>query len=348
MIRPNDMAVEMRARRVRCAWWVVLEDPVPEKHFSASRERQIRFACTTMRPCHFRVIEPGGVRAMRVSNRFNPRLHGVVVAAFTEWRDQDSSRPVSTVSVHVWLHPFHDGIWRVKMEPWAPSMSWRGMSLGPRVLRLPQLCSDSFASGRVSGVLIFAQKNDNSTAAHETGSYQFDPFGGPSYMTVRVSSQIPNSSEFMTFGSISLTAVLQNAVSSLTKSVSCQSQGSRKRTIFEAQGEHAMSPKQASPLLGDSLCSSSERRGAQSGAGLRSPRREHVAMKNHHGSWRPPIPMRIATDRLFWATPSAGNTVSNTNTSQRHGGAVTFTAHRYKMGYLSIRYPERCYQARSD
>ncbi|MGQ0810218.1 MAG: class I SAM-dependent methyltransferase [Nitrospiraceae bacterium] len=168
---PNEIAVQdarMKGFDVR-AGWELQEAGFPEKNFAAiTANDSFCFAWDPHETLQlfYRLLQPGGVLAMRLSNkRFVLGVTRALLPGRSE-RDARLSRILQgqfhTISIErIAAILFEIGFERVKIEPWAPTISWRGMSVGTRLAYLlPQLIYRlTFAKVNVSpGVLLFAQK----------------------------------------------------------------------------------------------------------------------------------------------------------------------------------------------
>ena len=114
----------------------------------------------------YRLLEPGGVLALRLSNK--RAVAGVVRALSPAGPTRD--RRVSRIL----QGQFHSiavknlagilggvGFERVEIDSWAPSISWRGMSVSARLAYLSPQILNAVTFGTVNwspGVLLFAQK----------------------------------------------------------------------------------------------------------------------------------------------------------------------------------------------
>jgi SAM-dependent methyltransferase len=168
---PHEPAVEAVSRKgfdVR-AGWELHEARFPEKNFSAITA--VDSFCYAWHPyetlqAFYRLLEPGGVLAMRISNK---RTVAGVIRALSpagSTRDRRVSRILQdqfhAVSVERLVSILHRlGFERISIEPWAPTISWRAMGMTSRLAYvIPQIVY-ILSLGKVNlspGVLLFAQK----------------------------------------------------------------------------------------------------------------------------------------------------------------------------------------------
>jgi SAM-dependent methyltransferase len=168
---PNEEAVKqgtMKGFDVRPGWEIQAAG-FPEKNFAAiTANDSFCFAWDPYETLQlfYRLLEPGGVLAMRLSNK---RTVAAVVRALSPagpTRDRRLSRILQgqfhTISVERLAAILHRmGFERVRVEPWAPTISWRGMSFAARLAYLPPQVLHVLTFGKVNlspGVLLFAQK----------------------------------------------------------------------------------------------------------------------------------------------------------------------------------------------
>jgi SAM-dependent methyltransferase len=114
----------------------------------------------------YQLLEPGGVLAMRLSNK---RVVAGVVRALSPAgpaRDRRVSRVLQGQFHSIAVKRLAEilrriGFDRVEIDAWAPSISWRGMSAGARLAYLSPQVLNALTFGMVNlspGVLLFAQK----------------------------------------------------------------------------------------------------------------------------------------------------------------------------------------------
>jgi SAM-dependent methyltransferase len=168
---PNEEAVKQGTKKgfdVRPGWELQAAG-FPEKNFAAITA--IDSFCFAWNPndtlqLFYRLLEPGGVLAMRLSNK---RTVAGVVRALTPagpMRDRRVSRVLQGQFHSIAVKPLASilrriGFERVEVDPWAPSISWRGMSSAARLAYLPPQVLYAVSCGRVNlspGILLFAQK----------------------------------------------------------------------------------------------------------------------------------------------------------------------------------------------
>ena len=168
---PNEEAVKEAAGKgfdVRSGWQLE-KAGFPEKNFSAITVNDTFCFCWDPHgtlQTFYGLLEPGGVLAMRISNK---RTVAGIVRALTPAgprRDARLSRVLQgqfhTISVRHLASIIRElGFERVEIEPWAPTISWRGMTVATKLAYAPPQALYAVTFGRVNlspGVLLFAQK----------------------------------------------------------------------------------------------------------------------------------------------------------------------------------------------
>jgi SAM-dependent methyltransferase len=168
---PNEEAVRqgrMKGFDVRPGWELQAAG-FSEKNFAAITANDA--FCFAWDPydtlqLFYRLLEPGGVLAMRLSNK---RVVAGVVRALSPAgpaRDGRVSRVLQGQFHSIAVKRLAEilrriGFDRLEIDAWAPSISWRGMSFAARLAYLPPQVLHALTWGKVNlspGVLLFAQK----------------------------------------------------------------------------------------------------------------------------------------------------------------------------------------------